>query len=118
MGGGEEKLDDLFTYKKGDEVIYFVSKGYGDQELDVGPSGGAATILVKGEVTIQGYEYEDVEILEFHEEQQPITELPVAEPTTREAFTETTAVESMVPPEIGSGDTPSSKVDFLPSRYI
>ena len=36
-GGGEEKLDDLFTYKEGGEVTYFVSEGLVDQELNVGP---------------------------------------------------------------------------------
>ena len=50
LGGGEEKLDDLFTFKKGDEVTYFVSEGLGDQELDVGPSAGGATIFGEGKV--------------------------------------------------------------------
>jgi len=50
LGGGEKKLDDLFTYKTGDEATYFVSKGLGDQELDVGPSGGGAITFGKGEV--------------------------------------------------------------------
>jgi len=68
---GEEKLDDLFTYKERDEVTYFISEGLGDQELDVGPSGGAAAI--------QGYESEDVEILDPPEERQPIAESPVEE---------------------------------------
>jgi len=49
-GEGEETFDDLFTYKKGDVATYFFSKGLGDQELDVGPSSGAATALEKGEV--------------------------------------------------------------------
>ena len=38
--GGEEQLDKLFTYKEGDEATYFVSESLGDQELDIGPSGG------------------------------------------------------------------------------
>jgi len=29
LGVGEEKLNDLFTYKKGDEATYFVSEGLG-----------------------------------------------------------------------------------------
>ena len=45
LGGGEEKLNDLFTYKEGDEVTYFVSEGLGDQKLDVGPSGGVLLFL-------------------------------------------------------------------------
>ena len=50
MGGGEEKLNVIFTYKEGDEATYFVSEGLGDQELDVRPSGGVATASKKGEV--------------------------------------------------------------------
>ena len=67
-------------------MTYFVSEGLGDHELDVGPSGRSATILEKGEVATQGYESEDVEILETPEESQPITESPTEEPATGEAF--------------------------------
>ena len=59
LGGGEKKLDDLFTYKKGDEATYFVFKGLGDQELDVGPSSGAVTASEKVEVATQGDETEE-----------------------------------------------------------
>ena len=60
-------------------MTYFVSKGLGDQELDVGPSDGAVTTLEKGEVAPQGYESEDVKILETPEERRPIPE-----PTAKE----------------------------------
>ena len=68
-------------------------------------------ICPNSEIAIQGYEYEDIEILESPEEQQPITEPPVNEPAIGQALTMTTAAESMVPSEIASGDMPSSKVD-------
>ena len=48
----------------GDEATYFISKGLGNQERDMGPSSGAATTLEKGEVVPQGYESENVEVLE------------------------------------------------------
>ena len=93
-------------------MTYFISEGLGGQELDVGPSDGAATILEKGEVATQGYESEDVKILETPEERQPITEPPAEEPATREALAKTTAAGSMAPPEVASWDMPSSKVNF------
>ena len=95
LGEGEEKLNDLFTYKEGDGTTYFVSEDLGDQELEVGPSSGGATISRKGEVTTQGYESEDVEILEIQEEERPIIEPPTEEPTTGEAFVETTTIEGV-----------------------
>ena len=52
-----------------------------------------------------------MEILETLEERRPIIEPPAEEPATGEAFTETIAAESMVPPEGASRDVPSSKVD-------
>jgi len=55
-GGGEEKIDDFFHYKEGDDVTYFVSEGLGDQKLDVGPSGGAITASEKGDITTKGVE--------------------------------------------------------------
>ena len=58
----------ISTEKEGDKVIYFLSEGLRDQELDVGPSGGAATTLEKVEIAPQGYEFENVEILETPEE--------------------------------------------------
>jgi len=64
LGEGEEKLDDLFTYKEEDEAIYFISEGPGDQKLNVGPFDGAAAILEKGKTaTILENESRDVEIL-------------------------------------------------------
>ena len=111
--GEEEQLDDLFTYKEGDEATYFVSEGPGDQELDVRPSGGVAFILEKGEIATQGYESEDVEILETPEERRLTTEPPTEEPATGEAFAVTTAAESTTPLEITLGDMSSSKVDSL-----
>ena len=50
---GEETFDDLFTYKEGDEATYFVFEGLGDQELDVGPSGGAATTLERVRLSLR-----------------------------------------------------------------
>ena len=76
-----------------------------------GPSGGAATILEKGEATTQGYESEDVKILNTPEERHPIAELPGKEPATRVAFVETTIAEGMAPPKVASGAKPSGKVD-------
>ena len=67
--------------------------------------------LFYGDAAIQGHESEDVEILKPPEERQPISEPPVEELATGEAFAETTAVEGMAPLEVASGDTPSSKVD-------
>jgi len=39
---------------------------------DIRPSGGAAIASSKGEITIQGDEIEDVEILEIFEERRPM----------------------------------------------
>jgi len=109
LGGGEEKLDDLFTNKEGDEATNFVSEGLGGQELDVRPSDGGVITSKKGEVATQGYEYEDVEILKIFEEGRPTTELLAVEPITEEAFTETTAAESTVPAEIALEECPVAR---------
>ena len=90
-------------------VAYFVSKGLGDQELDVGPSGQGATTSEKGEVATQGYESEDMEILEIPEEERLIIEPLAEEPATREAFVETTAAEGVIPLEIAPEDVTGSK---------
>ena len=83
-----------------------------------GLSGGAATILEKGEVATKGYKFEEVEILETPEERQLTTEALVEEPTTGEAFAETTAVARTVLTEIALEDVPSSKVDSLVNPTI
>ena len=102
----------LFTYKEGDEATYFVSEGPGDQELDVGPSGGVVTTLEKGEVIPQGYESEDVKILKIPEARRPITEPTAEEPTMGVAFAKTTAAAYTVPAKIALEDMPSCKVDY------
>ena len=49
-------------------MTYFIFEGLGDQELNLGPSGGAVTILEKGKTAIISWdESEDVEILDFPE---------------------------------------------------
>jgi len=53
----EEALDDLFTYKKGDEPDYFSPEDPEDGLYDFIPSG-------KGEVATEGNEDEDIEIVE------------------------------------------------------
>ena len=67
--------------------------------------------MEKGEVATQGYESEDMAILETAKERRSITEPPVEKPATGEAFAETTAAEGTTPPEVALGDVPSSKVD-------
>ena len=63
------------------------------------------------DIATQGYKYEEVEILKISEEGRPIAKPPAEEPATGEGLVETTATESMMPPEIALGDVPSSKVD-------
>ena len=104
LGGGEEKLDDLFIYKEGDEATYFVSEGLGDQELDVGPSGGVATTSEKGEIATHGDKSENVEILDIPEEGRPIIEPPVEESAIGEALFKITAAEGVTPLEIAPED--------------
>ena len=60
-------------------------------------------LLEKDKTAIQGDESEDVEILDFPEERQPIVEPPVREPATEEAPFEIA---------LGNWPRPSSKVDF------
>jgi len=67
--------------------------------------------LEKGEVATQGYESEDVKILETPEERQPIPEPTAEEPATEEAFAETTAAARTVAAEIALEDVLSSQVD-------
>ena len=76
------------------------------------------TTLEKDEVIPQGYESEDVKILKILEERRLITEPTAEEPTTREAFAETTAVARTVLTEIALEDVPSSKVDSLVNPTI
>ena len=56
------------------------------------PSSGAATASEKGEVTTQGDESEDLEVLK---EGTSIMKPPAREPATGEALVETTVVESV-----------------------
>ena len=111
LGGGEEKLDDHFTYKEGDEATYFVSEGLGDQKLDVGPSGGGATNSGKGEVATQGYESDDVEILEVPREWRLIIEPPAKEPAIGKALVKTTTAEGVTRFESVPEDVIGSKMD-------
>jgi len=45
LGGGEKKLDELFTNKKGDEATYFVSKALGIKRWMLGLLVGVPLLL-------------------------------------------------------------------------
>ena len=62
---------------------------------DIAPSGGGATASSKGEVTTQGDESEDMEILETPEERRPISEPPADEPATEEALVKISITEAI-----------------------
>ena len=64
---------------------------------DIGPSGGVP--LLKREIVTQGYESEDVEILETPEERRSISEPPADEPATGEALVETDVSIGVTLPE-------------------
>ena len=89
---GEEVLEDLFTYREGDEVIYFNPEAPKEQTQDITTSSGATITFGKGEVTTQGDESEDVEILKAPEERRPIDEPATGEASVKVYVTEAISI--------------------------